>query len=84
MEHKSYELLRQDLSDAALEVAVGGLYAHYKSGDIYRVKGFTIDKETDNVEVRYSPEQADDIEFTRPLDSFTQTVPSGEPRFKLI
>lgn len=74
MTHKSLEVLRQELVAADDIVAVNGLYRHSKSGNDYIVSGFTVLEGDDVVAVKYSPVDNIDIEFARPLGSFTEEV----------
>lgn len=85
MTHVTLDDLARNLKNAATSVRVHGHYAHYKHPDQpYEVKGFTILEATDEVAVRYTPLSNPGIEFTRPLDSWLETVEvngKSVPRF---
>lgn len=75
MTHESLEGLRLLLDEAAKDLPIGSSYRHYKDlARTYTVVGFTILEATDEVAVRYVPDYASGVEFTRPLSSFTATV----------
>ncbi len=66
-----------------------GIYKHYKGGH-YRVIGTSV-RETDHtIDVNYRPMGSMPKEFShigiwsRPLDEFLETLPSGQPRFQKI
>lgn len=85
--HKTFEEIRALIREADEQVEVGGKYRHSKSGTIYIVDGFTILEETDELAVKYSPEGVKDVEFTRHLGSFIETVVVAGvavPRFEKV
>lgn len=72
---KSYEVLKQELRDAASKVEVGGLYAHYKHPELsYKIKGLAVWEATDEVAVLYQPVHQPEVVFVRPLTSWLEAV----------
>lgn len=82
--HKSYEELGNALEAAAEIVEIGGLYAHYKNpSSRYRVLGFTVLEASDEVAVRYISINHEDVEFTRPLVTWVESI-DGNPRYTFV
>ena len=86
MEHKSIDELRNYLAEANNRVSIRNLYRHSKSGGIYKVEGFNIMEVDNEVVVRYSSVDVEDIEFIRPLREFIEVVSIDgkmQPRFQI-
>ena len=82
--HKSYEELGRALDAAAEAVEIGGLFAHYKDpASRYLVLGFTILEASDEVAVRYISIGHEEVEFTRPLVTWMESV-DGSPRYAQV
>lgn len=81
--HKNKEQLFAEVDAATLLITLGGVYEHFKSADRYKVMGFIICEATEVVCVRYSKEDEDKLEFSRPVDNWLEEV-DGAPRFRLI
>lgn len=78
MTHLAHSELRENIGYAARQVAVGGIYIHYKYPDKrYRILGFGIQEENEKVCVIYCDTSAPDVHFVRDLDSWVQEVKSG-------
>ena len=74
-EKKSYNDLKQELNEAAKKIEVGGLYAHYKQPELpYKIRGFAVWEETDEVAVLYQPVHEPEVIFVRPLKIWLETV----------
>jgi len=82
--HRSYEELGQALDAAAEIVEIGGLFAHYKDpASRDRVLGLTVLEASDEVAVRYVSLDHEEVEFTRPLVSWMESV-DGSPRYTQV
>lgn len=88
MSHKSFAELAEMLKIAEKQVKVGGKYEHYRTpGKHYTVHGLVLLEATDEVAVRYSHDEASEVEWVRPLSSWLDTVTlegNSVPRFKLL
>ena len=74
-EKKSYETLKQELKEATGKIQVGALYAHYKHTELpYKIMGFAIWEETDEVAVLYQPVHEPEVTFVRPLHIWLETL----------
>ncbi len=77
----------------ALTHIYGGTYWRHYKGQAYKITGFGIDEETNDIEVRYSPviiqdsprgpaikkcRETDDLEFHRTRDKFFSFLDEGE------
>lgn len=83
---KSLRDLRGILAEATELVRPGTVWRHYKGG-IYTVTSLAFDEESLDIEVIYSPMDAEDITFTRWLSIWLETVEwqgAHIPRFELI
>jgi hypothetical protein len=77
VDHKPFATLAEELQSAAQQVEVGALYAHYKNPDApYKVIGFAIWEETDEVAVLYEAQEdsAQRVVFARLLSVWLETV----------
>jgi len=88
-ERASFEDLRIELTELAEEVAIGGLYRHYKNIDSrYIVKALCVLKESDVIAVRYSPAAAQDIDYICPVSEWLESVEKSEgetvQRYELV
>lgn len=76
--HKSQKKLANDLSKAARQVQVGGLYYHYKNPDVhYRVVGLAITEQDDEICVIYEAQYGEKLIFVRPLASWLDGLTVG-------
>lgn len=73
--HKSHETLKDELSEAAEKVAVGGVYYHYKNPQLlYKVLRLAVTEADDSVCVVYEAQYGDRLVFVRPLSSWLDEV----------
>jgi hypothetical protein len=93
MAHTERAELLQKLEEAAKSVEVGGHYTHYRAPqDVYRVTGFGIDEDTEQVRVEYQRiNENPPIPWRRVLngdDGWLTTVQDDEgqkiPRFRKV
>ncbi len=73
MEHKSSEVLREELKNAGIQVPTGTLWSHFKNPEhYYEITGLVVIEETDEIGVLYKAtfEPTKGITFLRPLESF--------------
>lgn len=75
MDHKTFEVLEQELVAASELVAVGAQYVHYRSpSSRYLVAGLCIIEETDEVAIRYASLKQPRVEFIRSLSSWLSEI----------
>lgn len=87
MSHPSYDELSISLQQAGEAVPVEALYRHYSTGNVYRVIGHIILKQSDEVAVVYEPVEHPEVSWGVPLREFTEVVTTDgwcEPRFRRI
>lgn len=88
MEHLPELELRHRLTEAEALVVTGGRYAHYKHPEQpYRVVGFAVREDTQEVCVVYEAEYGERIPFVRTLESFIGSVEAqgvSVPRFSRV
>lgn len=76
MTHRPYEELESQIDDAASRLAIGSLWRHYKTLEIYRIMGFSILESDDSTVVNYTNVSYDKIPFIAPVNRFFETVES--------
>lgn len=68
---KTQTQLKQELTDAATHVEVGGIYAHYKdSSHTYRVDSLAINTDGDGVCVIYRALYDEQLTFVRSIEEW--------------
>lgn len=68
MAHSEIEILEENIEQAAQEVIEGELYTHYKNPNRkYRVLGFAIREEDEEVSVNYQRAVGSSVTFNRKL-----------------
>lgn len=87
MSHLDEKLLQKSINDAKKKIKIGGIYRHYKSGDLYRVLDLGIIEGTDRVCVIYEAQYGRKIVWVRDADSFNEKVSylgKDVSRFQLV
>lgn len=65
-------------------ILVGDKYIHYKSGEIYKITGFLVSENNNEIMVSYVPFFSDNrVNFVRPLSEWSEII-NGKPRFQRI
>jgi hypothetical protein len=85
MEHKSHQILEEELQKAGKQVKVGGTYSHFKHPErLYKVVSLGVQEGTDRICVIYRAEYNKDLVFVRDLDSWLEKPKEGIDRFTLV
>ena len=88
MERVSQEYLRHELREAEALIEKGARYVHFKNPEQeYRIVGFAVREDTNEVCVIYEGQYGERIPFIRTLKNFTETVEhdgSTVPRFRRV
>lgn len=88
MAHPPEEVIKERLAEAANQVEVGALYAHYKHPEkLYKVVGIAIEEATDLPCVIYEWQYGGGFTFVRPLTSWLDEIEKDGvrvPRFKKV
>lgn len=80
MAHYTPEKLLEMLNEVKSQIPMDSVWQHHKGGK-YKIVGFDIDAETDNVRVHYSPnEETEALTFSHFVSDFLSEVyVNGEP-----
>lgn len=69
------------MSNTPRELAIGGIYKHYKRGDTYKILHLATDSDTEQPTVVYQAQYGEGRVFTRDLSVFLESVMvNGEDR----
>jgi hypothetical protein len=85
MEHKSHQILEEELQKAEKLVKVGGIYSHFKHPEkLYKVISLGVQESTDKICVVYRAEYNKKLVFVRDLDSWLEKPQENIDRFNLV
>ena len=74
MPHLEELQLQEKINKVKKQIQIGGIYRHYKSGELYRVLDLGIMEGTDKVGVIYEAQNGEKIVWVRDFDTFNEKV----------
>jgi hypothetical protein len=78
---RTYPELTSEVAAAAGQIAIGGVYRHYKNQHLYEVMGFGVLEATNQIAVLYQPQgEGSNLTFVRPVSEWLEAV-DGVARF---
>ena len=86
MSEMEYSEIRKQLGYAS-EIVPEGFYAHYKSGDVYKVIGYCMLEATCEPAIQYVAAEDPSVTWVRSLEVWTELVTSEDqpvPRFSRL